>query len=98
MKIVEPFINADIGDIVVVKTELNEFEMHDDGDSEGKQVHCPTLDVISCKHEHDLFVQFIVKQPTKYHNYLINLVFYRHENNFLLEIQLIKLTVVLCIL
>jgi len=69
-KIIEPFIIADIGEVVVVKAELVEPEIHDNG---GKQVHCPTFNAISCKHGHDVFVQFVVKQPTKF--YIIYLSF-----------------------
>lgn len=38
-------------------------EIHGDG---GKQIHWAELDVICCKHGHDVIVQFIVKQLSKF--------------------------------
>lgn len=62
MKMIEPIINADIGEVVVFEVEIVEREIQDEY---GKQVHCPTFEVISCKHGHAVVVQFVVKQPTK---------------------------------
>jgi hypothetical protein len=59
---IKPLIIADIGEVVVVKL---------DG---GKQMHCPAWDVISCKHEHNVLVQFVVKQPTKFGIININII------------------------
>ncbi len=59
LNIIQPLIIADIDELVVVKLD----EIHDD---DGKQIHCPIFVVISCKHEHDVIVQFLVKQSTKF--------------------------------
>jgi hypothetical protein len=48
---------------IVVLGVIVEPEIHDDG---GKQIHWPEPDIICCKHGHDVIVQLIVKQPSKF--------------------------------